>query len=444
MTIGYHAKILLVASIFVLIVTPALPVAAQTYIITELGTLGGDDSRAFDVNNSGYVAGRAEDVSSIPRACYWYDGLTFPLDTLDPAQDGDARGINSDGQIVGSSDDPEHAVLYDAGTMTDLGQMLSNAHTYAEDINDAGLIVGHCHAGGDRPFFYSDGAFTDLRAEEGIWGKFYAVNNSGQMVGHRISYLGDVAIIYSEGILTDLGGLGGGANGARDVNDAGQIVGFSWNLDGEKHAVLWSGAVGTDLGTLGGDQSVAYGINDSGQIVGASTTSTTTHAFLYDGGTMIDLNDLLPPNSGWELTEARAINDYGQIAGWGYIGGNTRGFLMTPDADEDGIGDPDDNCPNDANPGQADSDDDDVGDFCDNCPNTANTNQSDADGDEVGDACDNCPEVSNPDQADSDGDGVGDACPPACCGAAGPVTPLGLAMFFALSRFNCWMSRRRK
>jgi hypothetical protein len=96
-----------------------------------------------------------------------------------------------------------------------------------------------------------------------------------------------------------------------------------------------------------------------------------------------------------------------------------------PDADNDGVCDPDDNCVNTPNPDQADSDYDGVGDVCDNCPNTFNPNQADSDGDGVGDACESCPDADydgvcdtddncvntfNPDQADSDGDGVGDAC----------------------------------
>jgi hypothetical protein len=115
------------------------------------------------------------------------------------------------------------------------------------------------------------------------------------------------------------------------------------------------------------------------------------------------------------------------------------------DADEDGVFDSDDNCPQDTNSDQADADGDGVGDVCDNCPNAANPDQADGDGDGIGDACDNCPDDANPDQADTDGDGVGDACtpPPApqpspsCCGAAGPVTPLGLAIgMLLLSRYG--------
>ncbi|RKX19378.1 MAG: hypothetical protein DRP35_07810, partial [Candidatus Zixiibacteriota bacterium] len=95
-----------------------------------------------------------------------------------------------------------------------------------------------------------------------------------------------------------------------------------------------------------------------------------------------------------------------------------------PDADDDGICDDVDNCPNTPNPSQSDVDGDGVGDVCDNCPNTPNPSQSDVDGDGVGDVCDNCPNTPNPDQTDSDGDGIGDACD-TCCRYRGDVNHLG-------------------
>ena len=44
---------------------------------------------------------------------------------------------------------------------------------------------------------------------------------------------------------------------------------------------------------------------------------------------MLDLNTLIDPASGWVLNQARGINDSGQIAGFGTIGGQTHAFLLT-------------------------------------------------------------------------------------------------------------------
>jgi probable HAF family extracellular repeat protein len=88
-----------------------------------------------------------------------------------------------------------------------------------------------------------------------------------------------------------------------------------------------------DLGTLGGDKCLARDINNQGQIVGYSEVvagDSTQHAFVYSGGTMVDLNDLIDPASGWVLSSASAINESGWIAGTGCINGETHAFLLTP------------------------------------------------------------------------------------------------------------------
>jgi hypothetical protein len=77
------------------------------------------------------------------------------------------------------------------------------------------------------------------------------------------------------------------------------------------------------------------------------------------------------------------------------------------DPDGDGVLGPADNCPNHANPDQANEDRDDSGDVCDSCPEDTWHYDYDADG-----LCesDNCMGAYNPDQADTDHDGFGDAC----------------------------------
>jgi hypothetical protein len=86
----------------------------------------------------------------------------------------------------------------------------------------------------------------------------------------------------------------------------------------------------------------------------------------------------------------------------------------TVDADADGVGDGVDNCPQAANPDQADTDQDGIGDVCD-----AGTLDADLDG--ILNAADNCPLVANAGQADQDGDKIGDACEVFASGATVPV-----------------------
>jgi probable HAF family extracellular repeat protein len=89
------------------------------------------------------------------------------------------------------------------------------------------------------------------------------------------------------------------------------------------------------MGTLGG-YSEAVAINNLGQVVGDSYTVGGSHAFVTDLATMqmVDLNTQIPPDSGWTLFEASAINDAGQIVGTGQLPGynNVHAYLLTPNA----------------------------------------------------------------------------------------------------------------
>jgi probable HAF family extracellular repeat protein len=79
----------------------------------------------------------------------------------------------------------------------------------------------------------------------------------------------------------------------------------------------------------------AQDINDKGTIVGWSNNTINSNSFsrravVWKNGTISDLNNLIPPNSGWELYTAQAINNRGQIVGNGRHNGAIHSFLLTP------------------------------------------------------------------------------------------------------------------
>jgi hypothetical protein len=80
------------------------------------------------------------------------------------------------------------------------------------------------------------------------------------------------------------------------------------------------------VGSPGG----ASGINAIGEVVG-SMGSNPPNAFLWTSVSGVqNLNVLIPPNSGWVLNQASAINRSGQIAASGTINGETHAALLTP------------------------------------------------------------------------------------------------------------------
>jgi probable HAF family extracellular repeat protein len=89
----------------------------------------------------------------------------------------------------------------------------------------------------------------------------------------------------------------------------------------------------TDLGVLpGNNPSAALGINNAGQAVGWSSAATGNSAFLWQNSVMTDLSTVVGvAGTGWSLFEAAAINDAGQIVGYGFNPlGQEHAFILTP------------------------------------------------------------------------------------------------------------------
>ena len=267
----------------------------------DIGTLpGGNTSIGLSINNAGQVVAFGNNDIPDPFALFpsatqmrtfvWQDGQVQDIGTLGgpdavpgPGCDNQRPGVIVGQSYVGFTPNPASGIptldpfLWDNGTMTDLGN-LGGTNNLAQCINNRGQVIGMSTLPGDL--------FTH-------------------------------AFLWQNGRMQDLGTLGGPRSEAFWINDSGDIAGSAdLPTPGLHDAVIWKHGRIHDLGTVPGDPcSRAYGINSRGQVVGGSSSCHAfLHAFVWQkGGPMMDLNALIQPGTGYQLTNAIDINDRGEI-----------------------------------------------------------------------------------------------------------------------------------
>jgi probable HAF family extracellular repeat protein len=245
-----------------------LPFLWQNGVMRGLPTVGGNNGQASAINNSGQVAGYAENGvvdSTCPAGVtnnrvdlpvMWTKGNAQALPTIGTDPDGVAFGINNQGQAVGYSGtctSANYAVVWENGTATQL-----------PDLGTPGAIA-------------------------------YEINNHGQIVGQAVNSDGTpLAALWQNNTVTSLGPLLSGdvASFATSINNRGQVVGSSFNSENSwSHGLIWKNGVTIDLNTLFPASShlfvvSASNINDSGQIAGMAVETAgqnagnIVHAFL--------------------------------------------------------------------------------------------------------------------------------------------------------------------
>lgn len=348
-----------------------------SYTVTALGIPPGGygwDS-AIALNQVGHAAGWS--IRSTEHAIRWNPAPEF-LPTPAPATPSryayfsTARGINHSGDVVGYWRDfnttyGTGGFVFRDGVMHNLNLLLQVEGSLADDINDAGVAVGHARLGaGWHAFIHGPTAGTSvidfgplpgsvqwnlLEPEDTI-----AINNAGLVVGisgfnreeHNSNRYGR-AFAFSGGVMKD---LGHSVTSITDVNELGQMVGHrafdrvvqaGIGLEVKERRAFVCQALAdpptledlTPVAMYG--NSHALGINNHGVVVGYCFTQADRYAGLeyhraciWRSGQAADLNHEIPLGSGWVLEHANAINDAGQIVGAGVYQGRPRAFRLDP------------------------------------------------------------------------------------------------------------------
>ena len=221
--------------------------------------------------------------------------------------------------------------------MQDLGT-LGGPDSVGVFVNDWGDVAGFSYTNYTpnaatglptiHPFLWQSGKIKDLGTLGGF-GAFGSVsvnglNNRGEVIGFS-PLTGDQIsdpFLWDGKKLIDMSveGIGGTFLSPNVLNDGGLIAGAGAFPNRPRDAALWKNGEVTDLGALGADCfSEAWAISSLGQVGGVSVScdGNTWRAFLWENGSIVDLNQLIPPGSSLQLVYAIGINDRGEITGNG-------------------------------------------------------------------------------------------------------------------------------
>ena len=338
-------RVLVLVSVLVpVLLAPSASAAVcvhSSYSITELAGLGGPVTQGLAIAENGDVAGWGLDSAWVSHALRWTSGQVTNLSSASSS----ASGISSNGVVAGSVSGRRGSQATTWSPATTLKPPRGASGAQAADVNNSGLAVGwSANSIGDTVAVRWDGTRATILASGAGAPSIslaFAVNDAGTIIGR-----GDFgtapfrrALSWSGTSMTTLKSLGGGVDSATAISQSGLITGAGLSpVDSKFHAVVWSGSTVTDLGLFGSAPTQGYGVNSCGTVVGEAVTNVgldITEAVIWQGGGQaVALEALLPPAHGWDLHIARAVNDAGQIVGYGFRSGQSglRAFLMTPTA----------------------------------------------------------------------------------------------------------------
>jgi probable HAF family extracellular repeat protein len=330
------------------------PCFAQQYQLIELPLPAPfTQSRTSDINDAGDVIGDVRGEDNIYRAALWTNGQFILItDGMGSGTGSVPNKINRQGQAIGTFDTHivesvryNHAFLYDYGGQ-DLGT--PGTSSLGIGINNVGEAVGALDImsadNGDHPDYracvWKDGQVSLLAGVSDVPSTAWDINDNHQIVGEADQQ----AFIWEAGQWEPIAFREDQTSSARAINNLGQVVGYGFRPGFfDAHAFLWEKAIGIqDIGELYDNRfSLALAINNHSQVVGwGDIRFGPQHAFLWQQGQMLDLNSLIPTDTGVTLIRAGGINDKGQIVAVGVKDKLERAYLLNPrSAQEPLIGD---------------------------------------------------------------------------------------------------------
>lgn len=299
-----------------------------------------------------------------------------------------AYGINNSGQIVGEfqaagqTGANRTAFLYSNGQLTNLGlpkykegtsEEVATKSSTAYAINDSGQIVMQARDGHFASFIYHSAEATPRMEAipflEGPGRTFVnsvrgsAINNHGTVIGDGTFFVtpeGQTSrlFVYADGThrqeVKSLPEYGYDHPysmrflEAKAINDNGAILGWS-HSNGVFRSFIYDSNVSefpVELGTLPGDHEYGWAdstyaedMNNAGQVVGSSSHGLGSeaneisweHAFIYQNGSMKNLNSLVSDAEGITFTTAYGINNWGQIVAQGVnAAGEEFAYFLNP------------------------------------------------------------------------------------------------------------------
>jgi len=320
-------------------VAPTLiPSFAQTQniTVTDLGSLGsGAVQVAQAVNARGNVAGTSTDGQGRQRAFYWTaQGGMVDIGTTGGAQ-ARAFDLNDYNVVVGWSQDAggnQEAFTWSPATGRRALGRFGGLASAGLGINNKGAVAGYYLPTDTTVRGFSrtqSGAFTQLPTLGSRESWAMHLNDAGEVVG--ISSTSDSATSpyvsfrwTAQGGIRNLGSMGASfsEHDALRINEFGQIAGGAFNTTTALwHPFIWHPSTGfVDLKTKGFAASrsgIAYGINKFGHValLILEPDGTRRPAVWVNGVGVVEM-----PNLGGADGEVWDINDLGMIVGWGLTG----------------------------------------------------------------------------------------------------------------------------